>query len=107
LGFPTANLRTTNELLPAHGIYASMVALGDTWRRAVTSIGVRPTIGDGQFTVETYILDGTHDLYGKRLRVAFVKYLRPEAAFDGLAALKGQIALDCAEAEALFAQMAV
>jgi riboflavin kinase/FMN adenylyltransferase len=107
LGFPTANLRTTNELLPAHGIYASMVALGDTWHRSVTSVGVRPTIGDGQFTVETYILDGAHDLYGKRLRVAFVKYLRPEIAFTGLPALQAQIALDCAEAETLFAQMAV
>ncbi len=107
LGFPTANLRTSNELLPANGIYASMVALGDTWHRAVTSVGVRPTIGDGQFTVETYILDGTHDLYGKRLRVAFVKFLRPELKFDGLPALQAQIALDCAEADALFAQMAV
>lgn len=107
LGFPTANLRTSNELLPANGIYASMVAIGDAWHRAVTSVGVRPTIGDGQFTVETYILDGAHELYGARLRVAFVKYLRPELRFDGLPALQAQIALDCAEAEALFAQMAV
>lgn len=107
LGFPTANLRTSNELLPANGIYASMVAIGDAWHRAVTSVGVRPTIGDGQFTVETYILDGAHELYGARLRVAFVKYLRPELRFDGLPALQAQIALDCAGAEALFAQMAV
>jgi len=107
LGYPTANLRTSNELIPANGIYASMVELGDTWHRAVTSVGVRPTIGDGQFVVETFILDGTHELYGKRLRVAFVKYLRPELKFDGLAALQAQMALDCAEADALFAQMAV
>jgi riboflavin kinase/FMN adenylyltransferase len=107
LGFPTANLRTANELVPANGIYATMVALGETWHRAVTSVGVRPTIGDGQFTIETYILDGTYDLYGQRLRVAFVQYLRPEAQFDGLDALKAQIAADCADASALFARMAL
>jgi riboflavin kinase/FMN adenylyltransferase len=107
LGFPTANLRTANELVPANGIYATMVALGETWHRAVTSVGVRPTIGDGQFTIETYLLDGTYDLYGQRLRVAFVQYLRPEAQFDGLDALKAQIARDCADAMRLFTRMAL
>ncbi len=107
LGFPTANLRTANELVPANGIYATMVALGETWHRAVTSIGVRPTIGDGQFTIETHILDGTYDLYDRPLRVAFVQYLRPEAQFDGLDALKAQIARDCADASQLFARMAL
>ena len=73
----------------------------------MTSIGVRPTIGDGQFTVETFMLDGAHDLYGKRLRLAFVQWLRPEMKFDGLEALKAQMARDCAEAGTLFAQMAI
>jgi riboflavin kinase/FMN adenylyltransferase len=107
LGFPTANLVTTNELIPANGIYASIVTVGETCHRAVTSVGVRPTIGDGQFTVETFILDGTHDLYGKRLRLAFVKWLRPEMKFDGLEALKAQMGRDCAEAGGLFALMAI
>ena len=63
-GFPTANLETANELLPALGIYAT-IAIGR--RRAhpsVTSVGVRPTIGDGRLTVETHLLDGVDDLYG-------------------------------------------
>jgi riboflavin kinase/FMN adenylyltransferase len=107
LGFPTANLHTTNELVPAHGIYASMVVLGDTWHRAVTSIGVRPTVGGGPVTIETHILDGVYDLYGATIRVAFVKWLRPEQMFDGLEPLRDQIARDCAEADALFAQMAI
>ena len=107
LGFPTANLRTANELVPANGIYATMVRLGGEWHRSVTSIGVRPTIGDGQFTVETFLLDGSYDLYGHRLRLAFVKYLRPEVKFDGLEALKAQMAKDVAEAAALFRAMGV
>lgn len=107
LGFPTANLRTANELIPAHGIYASMVLIGETWRRAVTSVGVRPTIGDNRLTVETFVLEGTYDLYDRKLRVAFVKWLRPEVKFETLDALKVQMAQDCRDAADLFAQMAV
>src|SRR5262245_48509974 len=84
LGFPTANLTTSNELVPAHGIYATMVVIGEAWHRAVTSIGVRPTIGEGPVTIETHLLDGSYDLYGVDIRVAFVKWLRSEVRFDGL-----------------------
>jgi riboflavin kinase/FMN adenylyltransferase len=107
LGFPTANQETTNELVPAQGIYASMMVLDETWHRAVTSVGVRPTVGGGPLTIETHILDGRYDLYGRTLRLAFVKWLREERHFDGLEPLRRQIALDCAAADALFAQMAV
>jgi riboflavin kinase/FMN adenylyltransferase len=107
LGFPTANLQTANELVPGHGIYATLAWIGETCHRAVTSIGVRPTIGGNQFAVETFLLDGTYDLYGQRIRLAFVKHLRPELMFDGLEPLKVQMARDCAEADALFARMAI
>jgi riboflavin kinase/FMN adenylyltransferase len=107
LGFPTANLRTENELLPANGIYATMAIVADVCHRAVTSLGVRPTIGDGPHTIETFILQGAHELYGARMRVAFVKWLRPELKFEGLEALKAQMAKDVAEAAGLFAQMAI
>ena len=107
LGFPTANLRTDNELLPASGIYATMAVLGETSHRAVTSVGVRPTIGDNKLTIETHLLDGSYDLYGRRLRLAFVKWLREQQLFDGLGPLRDQIARDCADATALFADMAV
>lgn len=102
LGFPTANLRTDNDLLVQDGIYATMVTLDGTCHRAVTSVGVRPTIGDDQHTIETYILEGQHDLYGRRMRLEFVKWLRPELKFDSLEALTAQIAVDCREARALF-----
>jgi riboflavin kinase/FMN adenylyltransferase len=107
LGFPTANLKTPNELVPAHGIYATMAVIGDTWHRSVTSVGVRPAVGGGPVTIETYLLDGTYDLYGRTIRVAFVKWLREERMFDTLPALRDQIARDCADADALFAAMAI
>ncbi len=105
LGCPTANLATENDLMPADGVYATIAALDDTWHRAVTSVGVRPTIGDDRRTVETHLLDGDYDLYGRRLRVLFVKWLRDQARFDTLDALRTQMAQDCEAASALFGRM--
>ena len=108
LGFPTANLDVTNELLPAHGIYATVARVGDAWRPSVTSLGRRPTIGEGPVTVETHLLDAGEDrpdLYGQTIRLAFVKWLREERRYDGLESLKAQIAADCVEARALFEAM--
>lgn len=108
LGFPTANLATTNELLPAYGIYATIAILDGIHHPSVTSVGVRPTIGDdGPVTVETHLLDGGADLYGARMRLAFVQWLREERKFDGLEPLRVQIGEDCAAAAALFRQIAV
>ncbi len=106
LGFPTANLATDNELVPADGIYATVASVDDVFHRAVTSVGVRPTIGDGRPTIETYLLDGEYALYGRKLRVGFVKWLRGQERFDGLDPLRAQIAKDCEAATALFARMA-
>ena len=107
LGFPTANLVSANELLPAYGIYASIATLDGLSHPAVTSVGVRPTIGDGRLTVETHLLDGAHDLYGVRMRLSFVRWLREELKFDGLGPLRDQIARDAADARELFERMSI
>jgi riboflavin kinase/FMN adenylyltransferase len=108
LGFPTANLQPTNELLPALGIYATLARVDGVYHPAVTSIGIRPTVtDDGPVTVETFLLDGDYELYGKRLRLAFVKWIRQELKFDDLAALKAQIAQDCARASAILEKISV
>jgi len=107
LGFPTANLSTRNDLLPAQGIYATIAIVGGVQHAAVTSIGVRPTIGDGPVTVETFLLNGTHELYDAPLRLAFVQWLREERKFDGLDALRSAIAADCATARALFERLSL
>jgi riboflavin kinase/FMN adenylyltransferase len=105
LGCPTANLATTNELLPAYGIYASIAILDRIQHPAVTSIGVRPAVGGGPVTIETHLLDGDVDLYGRPMRLALVRWLREERMFDDLDALSRQIAADCADARALFREM--
>jgi riboflavin kinase / FMN adenylyltransferase len=100
LGYPTANLRTTNELLPAYGIYATIAIIDRRQHAAVTSVGIRPTIGG-----DTHLLDGSMDLYGVRMRLAFVQWLRPEEKFDSLDALTEQIGKDCESGRQVFARL--
>jgi riboflavin kinase/FMN adenylyltransferase len=109
LGFPTANLATANELVPPHGVYATVVRIGGekTLRPSVTNIGVRPTFGGGPPVVETHLLDGAPDLAGGTLRLFFLQRLRDERAFPDADALAAQIAADCRQARRLFARVSL
>lgn len=104
LGFPTANLESENELTPPDSVYATLATLDGIVYPSVTNIGVRPTFHQPSATVvETHLLDIERDLYGARMRVSFVQRIRDERTFDGVDALKAQIAADCNRARALFA----
>jgi riboflavin kinase/FMN adenylyltransferase len=106
IGTPTANLSLPPELLPPNGVYAVTVDRLDTrggsapLASGVTNIGVRPTVGGGRMSVETYLLDFSGDLYDARLRVNLVASLRAEKKFGSLDELKAQIARDVADARA-------
>jgi riboflavin kinase/FMN adenylyltransferase len=104
LGFPTANIQLRHNRPPLTGIYAVTVEGADAApREAVASMGVRPTVtGSGEMRLEAYIFDFSADLYGRHLRVNFLRKLRDEAKYAGLEPLKRQIALDCEEARAFF-----
>lgn len=97
LGFPTANLATECEALPKDGVYAVRVtALGADGlvdHPAVMNLGSRPTFRAGR-SLEAHLLDADVDLYGRTLRVTFAARLRDERRFDGIEALKAQIAAD-------------
>ncbi len=103
LGFPTANLRLGQTLHPAFGIYAAQALVDGRWRDAAVSLGVRPTVADRGVLLEAHLLDFAGDLYGKTLRIRLIDYLRPEAKFADLDALKRQIAEDCRQARARLA----
>lgn len=108
LGFPTANLETHNELLPPNGVYAAVARVRGVLHPAVTNVGVRPTVGTQVApTVEAHLLDGTHDLYGTQLRLFFTERLREERRFEGLDALRAQIAADCEAARGLFDRLSL
>lgn len=97
IGFPTANIDTANELRPAAGVYAVRVRVVGEGGRALggaANIGVKPTFGGGEVTIEAHLFDYQGDLYGKRLRVEFLERLRPEKRFASASELSAQIARD-------------
>jgi len=94
LGFPTANLKVINELIPEEGVYATWVVHQGTRRAGMANIGQRPTFPDASEAVEVHLLDFQGDLYGQTLSVHFVDRVRCEQAFPGAEALRRQLALD-------------
>ena len=103
LGFPTANIHTANELLPAHGVYAVRVAVGSVHYNGVAAIGVRPTFGEGPVSIEAFLFDYEGNLYGKHLELAFIKRLRGEQKFPDADALVRQMHRDVVDAKAALA----
>lgn len=89
LGYPTANidLGNPNKLIPAQGVYAVKVQLGDQFYGGMLNIGTNPTFDGADQTIEVHIFDFDRDIYGSRLTVSFVKYLRAEEHFDEVSAL--------------------
>jgi riboflavin kinase/FMN adenylyltransferase len=108
LGFPTANVETSNELLPPAGVYATLTTISGVARPSVTNIGVRPTFGDhAAVSIETHVLDFSGDVYGCGLRVSFVQRLRDERRFPDVDALRAQIEADVRRAKRLFDRLSV
>lgn len=119
LGWPTANIHTTNELLPSAGVYAVRAQLlpqaagsaAGAWLPGAANLGLNPTFrpegaqaGVGaRVMLEVHLFDLDQDLYGRPLRVEFLHRLRDERRFPGVEALKEQIARDVAEARKLLA----
>lgn len=109
IGFPTANLEPEGGLLPGAGVYAVRVrggGLPTNGLGGVANVGWRPTVeGEsiGEPRLEVHVFDFEGDLYGSDLGVEFLSRLREERKFDGLDALKAQIALDAREARRLTA----
>ena len=113
LGFPTANLRLGDLVHPAHGVYAVRARLdggetdgarnGEPWRDGVANFGRRPTVNDRGTLFELHLFDFAGDIYGRRVEVRLIDFIRPEMKFPGLDALKAQIRADGARARTLLA----
>lgn len=102
LGYPTANIRLGNYLRPRYGIYAVRGHLPDgRTLDGAANLGIRPSIEPPIELLEPYFFDFSGDLYGQTIEVELIEYLRDEAKFDDLEALKAQIAADCEAAKAV------
>jgi riboflavin kinase/FMN adenylyltransferase len=96
IGFPTANLEVNREkLLPAYGVYACWVQVGDTRLPGIVNIGQRPTFDPPKLMIEAHIFDWAGDIYGETISVSLVSRIRSEVAFKSIDALVAQITADC------------
>jgi riboflavin kinase / FMN adenylyltransferase len=103
LGIPTANLKLNSQILPPQGVYITQSVIGSRHLPSVTNVGVNPTFTDkGELRVETHVLDFKDDVYGKPLKVEFLKKIREEQKFDSPEHLKKQINLDILAAKEYF-----
>jgi riboflavin kinase/FMN adenylyltransferase len=102
LGYPTANMELGRYLRPRYGIYAVRARLDDGGIvDGVANLGIRPSFDPPRELLEPYFFDFSGDLYGRTIEVALIAYLRGEAKFDSMDALKAQMAADCDEARRL------
>ncbi len=109
IGFPTANLDLEQFLKPAHGVYAVQVEVFEGPHTGiydgVANVGTRPTFDKREVNLEVHIFRFAGDLYGTRIAVSFIDFIREEQKFDGLEALKSQIHQDCRRAEDILAEI--
>jgi riboflavin kinase / FMN adenylyltransferase len=97
IGFPTANLAmAADRTVPAFGVYAACAYVNEGAYAAAVNIGMRPTFNKTTPTIEAHLLDFDGDIYGSELRLDFVRRLRGEVKFAGIAELTAQIAKDVA-----------
>ena len=91
--------------LPAFGVYACYLETSGGIFPAVVNVGRHPTLPEGHVTVEAHVLDEFLSLYGRNVRLTFLKFMRPEQKFDSIETLRAQIAHDADDCRAYFAQL--
>jgi riboflavin kinase/FMN adenylyltransferase len=104
LGFPTANIATSKEALPCAGIYATIFEdlAEKKFFAAATNVGFNPTFGEKHLTIEPHLIDFRDDLYGREVRLHFIRRLRAEQKFGSAGELRMQIEADVREVRQIF-----
>ena len=96
-----ASFDPENEILPAPGVYACVLRRDEHLLGAVTNVGRRPTFGPRAVGIEAHVFDFDANLYGERVRLAFLERIRDERRFSGADELMAQIRTDCGTARAI------
>lgn len=95
LGFPTANVFFgKHTIIPKNGVYKTIVTVEGNGYPAITNTGINPTVGGEALRTETYISDFEGNLYGKKINIEFIGFIREEKKFDNIEELKKQIQAD-------------
>jgi len=106
LGFPTANVRPINAIVPRKGVYTVRVEWEKRLYPGVANVGYNPTFGNQALSVEAHLFDVDVQLYGATVCVEFLHRIRDERKFASVAELAAQIACDAQEARTVHAQLA-
>ena len=103
LGFPTANTAIPSGfVVPKLGVYISRACIDGTEYPAITNVGARPTVNEDRMCIEPHILGEFGELYRKKISVSFCRYIRGITKFDGVDALKEQLAKDRSASKSFF-----
>ena len=95
IGFPTSNIIIDEGMVtPANGVYVTYCTFNGVRFKSITNVGIKPTIGDNKYTIETHIFNFDYNIYGKEIKVEFLKKLRDELKFSSLDELRDQISKD-------------
>ncbi|MBF0236232.1 MAG: bifunctional riboflavin kinase/FAD synthetase [SAR324 cluster bacterium] len=104
LGLPTANIYPNTSLAIPNGVYVTEIHFPKDIRYGITNIGVKPTFGKNQFSVETLIFEFQQEIYGNFIEVRPLKFLRSETTFPDAEALRKQIHQDMEQAHGFLDQ---
>lgn len=94
MGFPTANMEIDESVGVGRGVYRSQVEVDGVSYRAMSNLGVRPSVGGGSPLLETHLIGYEGDLYGRRLRVHLLEKIRDERHFASIDDLQRQLQAD-------------
>ena len=103
LGYPTANMPATDDLLIPDGVYAGQAWVRKGLQRALINVGTAPTFGGGARRVEVHLIEASEELYGETLTLFFFGRLRDERRFESPELLRQQIESDRRKADEVFA----
>ena len=94
LGFPTANMSMVGYESVERGVYLSRVEIDGCSYKAMSNVGIRPSVGGKELLLETHVLDFSGDLYGRKLCITLVEKIRDEKRFSSIGDLKEQLMRD-------------
>lgn len=95
IGFPTANINIDGYIKPKFGVYKTTTEIDERIYNSITNFGVKPTItNENKPILETHILNFGDNIYGKKIKINFLQFIRDEEKFNSLEELKAQIKKD-------------
>ena len=100
LGFPTANVHIPeNKVFPKDGVYLTVTSFEEKSLYGITNIGTNPTVDEKIRRAENFIFDFGEDIYGKEIKIEFLRFIRGERKFDSVELLAAQVHRDIQEAK--------